>query len=74
MFLPQHSIHVRTCRVLTQVFCAQGDGGSCGVFMCAYADLLTRGARAPFAFSQGNIPAMRRAMAADILAGQIKTA
>ncbi|GAQ85712.1 hypothetical protein KFL_002500100 [Klebsormidium nitens] len=52
----------------------QGDGGSCGVFACAYADLLAQGARPPFDFSQADILTMRRAMAADILAGKLQPA
>ncbi|GLC36067.1 hypothetical protein PLESTF_000972800 [Pleodorina starrii] len=50
----------------------QLDGGSCGVFVCAFAELLARGVPPEaFGFSQTDIPAMRRGMAEQILRGAL---
>ena len=38
---------------------AQGDGCSCGVFVCAFADCLSAGQKSPRGFSQRDMPAIR---------------
>ncbi|GBG63613.1 hypothetical protein CBR_g38924 [Chara braunii] len=54
-------------RLMTEGIPQQEDAGSCGVFMCTFAELLARGYRPPFNFSQSHIPVIRRGIAADIL-------
>ncbi|KXZ48847.1 hypothetical protein GPECTOR_25g432 [Gonium pectorale] len=48
------------------------DGSSCGVFACAFAELLARGVPAEgFRFSQADMPSIRRGMAEQILRGSL---
>ncbi|KAJ7561095.1 hypothetical protein O6H91_03G013800 [Diphasiastrum complanatum] len=47
----------------------QVDSNNCGVYMCVYADLLSRGLRPPFSFSSKDISSIRLGMAADFLKG-----
>lgn len=49
----------------------QGDGSSCGVFACAFAELLARGVLPPFYFTQAHNMAIRRGMAAQALQGKV---
>uniref|UniRef100_A0A7S0WQN0 Ubiquitin-like protease family profile domain-containing protein n=1 Tax=Chlamydomonas leiostraca TaxID=1034604 RepID=A0A7S0WQN0_9CHLO len=49
----------------------QGDGAACGVFACAYAQLLAAGVEPPWNFSQADIGRLRRGIAAEMLAQKI---
>mmetsp|Transcript_14524 Transcript_14524/g.46182 ORF Transcript_14524/g.46182 Transcript_14524/m.46182 type:complete len:140 (-) Transcript_14524:4-423(-) len=45
----------------------QEDGGSCGVFMCAYAERLAAGHGPPFMFSGRHVANLRKGMVLDLL-------
>eukprot|EP00897_Mesotaenium_endlicherianum_P004450 jgi/Mesen1/4032/ME000212S03052 len=46
----------------------QKDGSSCGVYVCAFADLLCQGWRPPFSISQRDVGGIRHALAHQLLA------
>ena len=54
-------------RVTVKTLPEQHDGGSCGVFMCMYAEHLLAGSDPSHAFSQSDIPGLRLHMAASLL-------
>lgn len=52
----------------------QVDGVSCGVFVCAYAELLSRGVVCDgFGFTQADVPKLRRSIAEQLLRVSIST-
>merc|ERR1712043_132378 len=55
-----HFIHPKVKGIPRQL-----NGSDCGVFTCQYAEFLSR--EASFEFSQGDMPRLRRRMAAEIL-------
>ena len=47
----------------------QMNGSDCGMFACTFAEFSSRGA--PYTFSQGDMPQLRRKAAYEILQGRL---